>query len=90
MWSFLLALAVFVGGAAAAQEMCADHKQALEYFMKSHNERPTVNAVMDSGAVLQILTSPNGATWTMLIVRPDGKSCLIASGSDWQTKATGA
>lgn len=73
--------------AANAQEKCIPHRDALAYFLKDHGERPIANAVMENGVVIEILAKPDGATWTMLALRPDGKACLVASGSDWRVQA---
>jgi hypothetical protein len=31
-----------------------------------------------------VLTSDDGATWTIIVSMPNGMSCLLAAGEDWQ------
>ena len=38
----------------------------------------------ESGAVLEVLASTVGS-WTILITRPDGVSCVVTSGEAWDT-----
>jgi hypothetical protein len=37
-----------------------------------------------SGSLIEILTSDNGGTWTIMVSRPNGSSCLVASGEGWE------
>jgi hypothetical protein len=34
-------------------------------------------------AVVVVLASPGGETWSMVILRPDGYACPMAAGRDW-------
>ena len=33
--------------------------------------------------LVQLLTSPDGSTWTVIISTPQGLSCLATSGENW-------
>ena len=35
------------------------------------------------GSLFQVFTSKGGKTWTLLMVKPDGMSCIIATGYFW-------
>lgn len=39
------------------------------------------------GRLTELLTSKDGATWTLIVTSPNGVSCLVASGESWQDRA---
>lgn len=40
-----------------------------------------------NGSVLEILTSRSGESWSILVTMPNGMTCLIASGENWEKVA---
>ncbi len=47
-------------------------------------ETPIALGLEKRGDVVEIFSSGDGATWTMVFTRPDGETCLVASGEAWQ------
>ena len=48
-------------------------------------EAPAAAGITSSGALLEVLESKDGATWSVLItVAPGGATCLVAEGVDWR------
>jgi hypothetical protein len=37
-----------------------------------------------NGGLVELYTSENG-TWTLMLSQPDGVSCLIAAGENWES-----
>jgi hypothetical protein len=35
-------------------------------------------------AVIEVYSSEETGTWTILVTRPDGTSCLLAAGQRWE------
>ena len=35
-----------------------------------------------NGGLLEVLTSGNGGTWTIILTMPNGVSCLVAAGKE--------
>lgn len=58
---------------------CLPLDQAIATLATRYGEGPRIRAMMGGGDVLVITASPAG-TWTALIVEPDGKACMVASG----------
>lgn len=57
----------------------------LAHLLQEYQERPISFGIAPNGrSVIELLSSPNGETWTLLLTRPDGTSCLIGSGESWQ------
>jgi hypothetical protein len=82
------ALLIAVQGASttaeAASPVCGPRTQLLDQLTKKYKEAPVGVGIANNGALVEVLTSNDGATWTILISRPDGTSCLVAAGQEWQ------
>jgi hypothetical protein len=70
--------------AVAAPANCAARADLLNELAKRFSEAPIAAGLANNGALVEVLTSDSGATWTILISQPDGKSCLVAAGEEWQ------
>jgi hypothetical protein len=68
----------------AASPACGPRNQLLGELAKKYHEAPVALGLDNSGALIVVLTSDDGATWTILANRPNGTSCLVASGEEWQ------
>jgi hypothetical protein len=84
--------ALFLGAALAAlslpvqaqQPQCGPAQAVFAELESEHKETPVGQGLDDKRGVIVVITStPDGSTWTALIVRPDGIACLAASGVDW-------
>jgi hypothetical protein len=80
---FAAALSVPVT-AMAAPTNCGPRNELLKALAKKYSEAPTAVGLSNSGALVEVLTSDRGATWTILVSKPDGTSCLVAAGEEWQ------
>jgi hypothetical protein len=38
-----------------------------------------------TGSMLEVLTSPAGISWTIITTLPNGMSCLVAAGENWES-----
>lgn len=68
-----------------AQENCAARAAVIEYLSDSYQEAPVAMGMTNGGEVLEILTSANGATWTILVTSSDGRTCMVAAGDGWRS-----
>ena len=83
--ALLLMLGASIGTTpAAAQTACMNRADVLEQLSSKYAETPISLGLAKSGDVVEILSSGDGATWTMVVTRPDGETCMIASGEAWQ------
>ncbi|PJK28328.1 hypothetical protein [Minwuia thermotolerans] len=70
---------------ANAQLLCGERENVVEKLSRGYQEKPVAMGLTSSGAVVEILSSgENGQTWTMIATRPDGVSCVMATGESWQ------
>lgn len=82
---FLLSAAAcfaFAGGVEAGV-VCQARESMVVYLERAYNEVPRGIGVGVNGHVFEILTSPAG-TWTMIRTDVEGRSCLMASGDNWE------
>ncbi len=83
----LLALAVFlVSSAAVAQVSCGQRDKIVEWLAVEYKEAPIATGVSSKGRLIEVLSTHDGDTWTVIVTSPDGNSCLIASGQGWRAK----
>lgn len=84
----LLALAITLGaaGEASAQPICAPHADMAQHLDKRFSERPTAIGIASNGRLLEVYTSGDGATWTIVMTTPDGHSCVVADGQSWDSR----
>ncbi len=83
----LLALAVFlVSSAAVAQVSCGQRDKIVEWLAVKYKEAPIATGVSNNGRLVEVLTTQDGDTWTLIVTSPDGNSCLIGSGQGWRAK----
>ncbi len=73
---------------AAAQSLCGDRGALLRHLERNFGERPVAMGVAaDGGAVLELVMTPSGSSWTVLMTLPSGLSCVVATGEHWQAVA---
>jgi len=88
LFGLLLATAILMSAAAArAQDSCMSRDEAVAWLEARFGEQVIGRGLADGGRVMfEIFTGPKG-TWTLLVSTPEGPSCIIADGFDWQQLA---
>lgn len=86
MRSLILAAAlVSLAAPAMAEPMaCSDRADVLAQLGNKYKEAPSAVGLANNGGLIEVLTSEDGATWTILVSMPNGTSCLLAAGENWQ------
>ncbi len=87
--------AILISNPAAAQQSgtllgkqtCMPRDAALGMLTKQFKERPIAIGVTTQGGLIELLTSNDGLTWTILLSTPQGVSCLVAEGEGWRALA---
>ena len=80
-----LALGVLLGahGAEAQQVACAPHDAMAERLGARFAEAPASKGLASSGKLVELFTSEDGGTWTLVLTEPRGVSCIVAAGKYW-------
>lgn len=69
---------------AHAETACAPYQEFQKTLLEKFNETPSGSGITEKGGgAIIVFASPDGATWTMARVGPDGSACMIGAGSDW-------
>jgi hypothetical protein len=82
-WAFALPLAAAVLPVAShAAGPCYPREAIHAHLAERYGERPAgVGAT--AGRLVELLVRADGASWTILVIRPDGLACPVAAGEDW-------
>ena len=70
---------------ATAQSICLPERGAmLDKLATKYQEQPIAMGIASTGHLIEVLTSNDGKTWTIIMSAPKGKTCMIAAGKDWR------
>jgi hypothetical protein len=89
----LLLGAVAIGHPAAADQTpkaCGPHTDVIKALGDKFHETQSATALTSAGTLLEVLTANDGSTWTIIVSRPDGLSCVVAAGQNWQDRGNQA
>lgn len=81
--SAMLAAFVCLAPPALAQNVCASRDVLLQSLRQDYSEQPSAMGMSDNGSILELLSTEDGKTWTILMTMPDGISCVVATGEMW-------
>ena len=81
----LLAPLTFWAGHATAQPQCGPRDSIRGQLTENYKETPIASGIAANGRLVEVFSTPDGRTWTIVITTPNGISCLAASGESWQT-----
>lgn len=80
----LVCLALMIPSTLHAQAKCFDRDALVSKLEKSYGEAFAGGGLQSSNSIIEIWFSPEEGTWTVLKTRADGKSCIMASGTNWR------
>lgn len=78
--SFLVAMVLTFP--AMAQTACGDRGTFIEYLSGKFAEAPVAMGLSSQGHVVEVLASKD-RSWTIIVTRPNGLSCVVAHGEAW-------
>lgn len=67
-----------------AQMVCGNHADIEKRLETGYQETRTAIGLAANGGLIEIYTSEKG-TFTVVLTRPNGLSCLMAVGDGWET-----
>ncbi len=80
-----LALLLAVAAPASAQSACATHARVAEQLESRYAEAPIAIGLASTGGVIELFSTRDGSTWTLVMTMPDGKSCPVVAGQGWES-----
>lgn len=79
------ALAVLLALPAAAQQSnCGPRDFMVKALAEKYSESRQSIGLMDNGFMVEMYASEISGTWTILVTRPTGVACLVASGQSYE------
>src|SRR5262249_62246228 len=88
MWKALAFVTVFalpLPAMAAGNMACSQRDDVLAQLGSKYKEAPSAVGIANNGGLIEVLTSDDGSTWTIIVSMPNGTSCLLAAGENWQS-----
>lgn len=83
----LIALAMVVPTAIHAQSNCADRDAVVASLENKYGEVFAGGGLQNPKQILEVWFSEERGTWTVLMTRANGKTCIMASGTNWRDSA---
>ena len=68
----------------AQVQQCDQRARVIGHLAKKYKEAPVAIGVTTSGGMVEVLTTADGGTWTIILSNPNGISCLVAAGEGWR------
>ena len=63
---------------------CGPHDTVLDRLQKTYGELPVGIGVTQQGDLLEIVAAAGGS-WSVIISKPNGITCLVAAGEGWRS-----
>ena len=79
----LLAGAAFMARPAAAQQAGVPRAAVVRALGDGYAEESVGLGIARNGGIIELFTSKDGATWTLVLTMPNGLSRVVASGKSW-------
>ncbi len=70
--------------AVAEDQACGKRDKLIGTLQQTYSEKPVAIGLSQDGSLIELLTSADGSTWTLLVTLPNGTSCIATAGQDWQ------
>jgi len=80
----LAALLTLLAAPARGQSHCADRDVVIKQLAAKYGESYAGGGLRGSGAIFEVWRSSEHRTWTIIKTLPNGKSCVMAAGTDWR------
>ena len=64
---------------------CHSHADLTEMLEQKFAEQPNALGLQANGHLVEVFVSNDGTSWTIVVTRPDGWSCIIAVGQHWES-----
>jgi hypothetical protein len=68
-----------------AAARCAAHDLVAAELAGKYDEHPNSIGLAEDNTVMELYSSPEKGTWTITVTLPNGLSCLVAAGQNFET-----
>src|SRR5882724_10311592 len=74
---------IAVASPAAAQMACGDRAEIVAALGGKYQEKPRALGLVGDKFLVELFTSKEGS-WTVLMSKPRGVTCILATGLNWE------
>lgn len=67
---------------------CGQRTTVLDYLSAKYSEKPIAMGIAANGGLIEVLTSIEGSTFTIIVTMPEGQTCMVAAGEGWENLPT--
>ena len=68
----------------AQQNNCADRQHVVNKLESGYGEVFAGGGLQNASRIFEVWFSEDKGTWTILMTRADGVTCIMASGTNWR------
>jgi len=63
---------------------CGQRTTVLNYLSAKYSEKPIAMGIAANGGLIEVLSSLEGTTFTIIVTMPEGETCMVAAGESWE------
>lgn len=82
-----LVAGIFLATPAVSQNACASRDQVLTRLSEKYGETRQSIGLAQNAGVFEVFASDETGSWTIVVTRPNGVTCLVASGQAFEQSA---
>ena len=64
---------------------CHSHADLAEMLNQKYAEQPSAVGLQADDHLVEVFVAHDGTSWTIVVTRPDGWSCIVAVGEHWES-----
>ena len=81
--AFAFALLLHTAATVKAQPVCMPHDEFRVELNRNFSESPVAIAIASNGALIELYAKRDRSSWTLVMTRPAGISCILVAGEEW-------
>ncbi len=81
--AFAFALLLHTAATVKAQPVCMPHDDFRVELHRNFSESPVAIAIASNGALIELYANRDRSSWTLVMTRPAGISCVLVAGEEW-------
>ncbi len=81
--TFAFALLMHTAATVKAQPVCMPHDDFRVELHRNFLEDPVAIAIANNGALIELYAKRDRSSWTLVMTRPAGISCVLVAGEEW-------
>ncbi len=78
--AFWVVVPLLITSVANGQMLCVDRTEMLNRLASQYDEELIEVKMIEEHGLLEVLRSPRSGTWTLLLTKPGGITCVLATG----------